>query len=105
MISWSMFERYNNKITIFQNSLAILTKDEDKPNSRYLSKVFSTKNCFIVKNLWLFGLFSGNKGNKIDMWMIKITIKANQIDMDVLLISKVHNIQKPCLSLQSGFLH
>ena len=50
-----------------------------------------------------FGLFSGDKGDNTDMWMIKITIKANQIDMDVLLISKVDNIQKPCLSLKSGF--
>ena len=51
--------------------------------------------------MWLFGLFSGDKGNNIDMWMIKanqiITIKANQIVMDVLLISKVDNIQNPCL--------
>ena len=46
-----------------------------------------------------FGLFSGDKGDSIGMWMIKIMIKANQIDMDVLLISKVGNIQKPCLSL------
>ena len=37
--------------------------------------------------------------------MIKITIKANQIDMDVLLISKVDNIQKPCLSPKCGFFH
>ena len=56
-------------------------------------KLFSTKNFFIVKKLCLFGLFSGDKGDNIDMWMIKITIKANQIDMDVLLISKVENIQ------------
>ena len=41
----------------------------------------------------------------IDMWMIKITINANKIDTDVLLISKVDNIQKPCLSPKSGFFH
>ena len=41
---------------------------------------------------------SGNKGENGDMWMIKFTIKANQIDMDVSLISKVDNIQKPCLN-------
>ena len=52
-----------------------------------------------------FGLFSGDKGDNIDMWMIKITIKANQIEMDVLLISKVDKVQKPCLSLNSGFFH
>ena len=55
--------------------------------------------------LWLFGLLSGDKGDNIDIWMIKITIKANQIDMDVLLISKVDNMQKPCLSLKFGFIH
>ena len=31
------------------------------------------------------------------------TIKANQSHMNVLLISKVDNIQNPCLSLKSGF--
>ena len=50
-------------------------------------------------------MFSEDKGDNIDMRMIKITIKANQIDMDVLLISKVDNIQKPYLSLKSGFFH
>ena len=68
-------------------------------------RFFQTPNCFIVGKLWLFGMFSGGKGDNIDMQMIKITIKANQIDMDVLLISKVDNIQKPCLSLKSGFFH
>ena len=52
-----------------------------------------------------FGLFSGDKGDNIDMWMTKITIKANQIDMNVLLSSKVDNIDKPCLCLKSGFFH
>ena len=54
----------------------------------YLWKVFPTKK----EKLWLFGLFSGDKGDNIDMWMIKITIKADQIGMNVLLISKVDNI-------------
>ena len=58
---------------------------------------FFNKNSFVVAKLWLFGLFSGDKG---DIWMIKITIEANQIEMDVLLISKVDNVQK---SLNSGF--
>ena len=56
-----------------------------------------------MEKLWPFGMFSGYKGDNIDMWMIKIMIKANQTDMDVLLISEVDNIQKPCLSLKSGF--
>ena len=33
--------------------------------------------------LWLFGPFSGDKGDYIDVRMIKITIETNQIDMDV----------------------
>ena len=58
-----------------------------------------------MEKLWLFGLLSEDEGDNIDTWMIKITIKANQIDMDVLLISKVDNIQKACLSVKSGFSH
>ena len=56
-----------------------------------------------MEKLWFFELFSGDKGDNIDMRMIKITIKSNHIDMGVLLISKAGNIQKPCLSLKSGF--
>ena len=57
-----------------------------------------------MEKLWLFGLFSGDKGDNIDMWMDdQNTIKANQSHMNVLLISKVDNIQNPCLSLKSGF--
>ena len=58
-----------------------------------------------METLWLFGLNSGDKGVNIDMWMIKIMFKANQIDMGILLFSKVGNIQKTCLSLKSGFFH
>ena len=36
-----------------------------------------------------FELFFLDKCDNIDMWMIKIMIKANQIHMDVLPISKV----------------
>ena len=53
----------------------------------------------------IFGLFSGDKGDRIDMWLIKIMIKTNQIDMDVLFISEVDNVQKLCFSLKSGFSH
>ena len=31
-----------------------------------------------MKKLWLFGLFSGDKGDIIDMWMIKIQTKGPQ---------------------------
>ena len=58
-----------------------------------------------MEKLWLFRMFFGGKGENIEMPMIKTMIKANQIDIDVLLISKEGNIQKPCLSLKSGFLH
>ena len=106
MTFWSIFERYNNKVTVFQKSQVILTKKlrTNQTADTYL-KVFSTKSFLIVEKFWLFGLNSGDKGDNIDMWMIKITIKAIQIDMDVLPISKVGNIQKACLSLKSGFFH
>ena len=41
-----------------------------------------------MKKLWLFGLLSGDKGDYIDMWMIKIIIETNQIDMDVCFFQK-----------------
>ena len=46
-------------------------------------RLFQQKTVSLWKKLWLFGLFSGDKGDNIDMWMIKITIKASQIDMNV----------------------
>ena len=33
-----------------------------------------------MEKLSFLGLFSGDEGDNIDMWMIKITIKASQID-------------------------
>ena len=40
------------------------------------------------KKLWLFGLFSEDKGDYIDALMIKIAIKTNQIDMGVCFFQK-----------------
>ena len=37
---------------------------------------------------WLFELFSGDKDDYSDGWMIKSTIKANEIDMDVCFFQK-----------------
>ena len=55
--------------------------------------LFRQKTVSLWKNCGFFRLFSEDKGDNIDMWMIKITIKANQTDMDALLISEVDNIQ------------
>ena len=38
--------------------------------------------------MWHFGLFSGDKGDYYDVWMINIMIKKNQIDMDVCFFKK-----------------
>ena len=43
---------------------------------------FFDKSVFVEKMV-AFGLFSGDKDDHIDVWMVKITIKTNQIDMDV----------------------
>ena len=66
MIISLILERQNNKVTFFQKSPAILIKNEDKPNSRHLSRVFSTKTSSLWKNCGFFGLFSGDKGDNID---------------------------------------
>ena len=39
---------------------------------------------FWTKKPWLYGLFSWDKDDYNDVWMIKITIKTNEIDMFVL---------------------
>ena len=57
-----------------------------------------------MKKLWRFGLFSRDKGDYIDVWMIKIMIKTNQILMWMYASFKSRdNIQKQCLSRKSGF--
>ena len=62
----------------------------------------STKNFFTVEKLWLF--WTVFWGQRWQHWYLddQNTIKAIQSHMNVLLISKVDNIQNPCLSLKSG---
>ena len=43
----------------------------------------SSTSMSLWKRLWFCELFSGDKGDYIDVWMMKITIKTNQIDMNV----------------------
>ena len=38
-------------------------------------RLFNGKLCFCIKHCGLFGLFSRDKGDQIDVWMIKITSK------------------------------
>ena len=58
-------------------------KSEDKANSTYISKSFSTKSYAFVDEIVAFmGCFLGIKIDYIDVWMIKIVIKTNQIDKD-----------------------
>ena len=49
---------------------------------------FKIKLYFCGKKLWLCGLFSGDKGEYLDAWMIKITIKTNQIVVNVCFLQK-----------------
>ena len=51
-------------------------------------KTFSTKPMFLWKKSWLFGLFSGDKGDYSDVLMIKIMTRTNQIDKDVCFFQK-----------------
>ena len=105
IFEWSIFERYTNKVTIFRKSSGYFDyKMRTNLTADTHGRSFQQKTVSLWKNE-VFGLFSGDKGDNIDMWMIKITIKENQIDMDVLLIPEVDNIQRPCLSLKSSFFH
>ena len=65
-------------------SAAILTKERGKTKQQIdIEDFFNKKECFMEK-FWLFGPFSGDKGDGyIDVWMTKIMINTNQIDMNV----------------------
>ena len=62
--------------------------------------LFKRKIVNLCEKLRLFGLFSGDKDNYVDVWSIKTTIMTDQID-----IAFYGQIQKPLLSLKSGFFH
>ena len=42
---------------------------------------FQQNTLFLWKKLWLFGLFSGDKGDYSDVWMIKITMASKEIKL------------------------
>ena len=43
---------------------------------------FFNKNYVLWKEFWLFRLFSEDKGDYIDVWIVKMTIKTNEVDRD-----------------------
>ena len=65
----------SNKIYFHQKLKTNLTEEDT------YRRLFKRKALYWWKKLWLFGLFSGGKGDYIDVWMITIMIKANSIDM------------------------
>ena len=42
-----------------------------------MSKIFSTKDCFVEK-IVTFGMCSGDKGDYIDVWMIKVKVPTKR---------------------------
>ena len=78
----SIFQKYSKSNNFFKTAGLFRLNSEDKPKSRYISKTFSTKPMFLWKISWLFGLFSEDKGDYSDVWMIKIKIKANEIEIE-----------------------
>ena len=51
-------------------------------------ETFFNKTIFLWEKPWLVGLCSGDKGDYSEAWMVKITIKINEIDMDVCFFQK-----------------
>ena len=56
----------------FKKAQLFWEKSEDKPNIRWMSKIFQWKTVFLWKALCFFGLFPRDKGDYTDVWMIKI---------------------------------
>ena len=53
----------------------------------HIEDFFNNNLCFVEKIVF-FGQISGDKGDYIDVWMIKIIIETNQVDMDVCFFQK-----------------
>ena len=70
-----------------------MENSQNKPNSTHMSKTFSTKNCSCGKTV-AFLLCSMDKRVYIDVWILKITIKTNQIDIDVCFFQKYITYKK-----------
>ena len=63
--------------------------DQKLGHSRHISKTFQQKTYNFVKKIAAFWtVFLGHKGDHIDVWMVKIMMKTNHIDMDVYLFQK-----------------
>ena len=58
---------------------------------------------FSWKKSWPFGLFSGDKDDYSDVWMIKTTIKRNEILYGCLLLLEEYNIQNHVCSNSPAF--
>ena len=76
------------KKQFFKKARLFWPKSEDKPDADRYGRLFQQKAMFCGEKLWLLGLLSGDKGDYIDVWMMKITIRTNQIDIDVCFLQK-----------------
>ena len=82
---FGQFFKSTTKVTIFfQKPLLVWLKVWTNLTS---DAYFQQKLCFEEKS-WRFGLFSGDIGDYSDAWMIKITIKTNEIDMNFCFFQK-----------------
>ena len=99
----SQFLKAQQLNRFFKKAWLFWEKSEDKPKIRWMSKSFQWKTTLLWKALWLFGLFSRDEGDYIDVWMIKITWKQIKSKCMFASFESRYNIQKPCLFLKSGF--
>ena len=72
-------------------------------------RLFQQKLCFFNGGRggesWPFGPFSGDRGDYSDVWMIKIMIKTNGIDMDICFFQKNITYKNHVCSLSPAFSH
>ena len=78
------FSQVQQSINNFLKNAAILTKKvRTNLTADTYRRLFQQKTMFLWKKMWLFLLFPWDKGDYVDVWMIKIMIEINQIYMDV----------------------
>ena len=78
------FSQVQQSINNFLKNAAILTKKvRTNLTADTYRRLFQQKNYVFMEKIVAFLLFPWDKGDYVDVWMIKIMIEINQIYMDV----------------------
>ena len=100
LVNFSKVQHLSNNH--FKNCGYFYRKMRTTPTIGTIIEDFSTKNKIFVENLWLLNYFLGTKVTTLAYGRSTLRLEQIKLIWMFFLLSKVDNIQKPCLSLKSG---